>query len=358
MRDGEDDLAINGFAAFFPEDYAKIGLLTKSFRGIQIFQAMGNGAMAWSDITVLAKSERQALQEIGPFVSSRIELSQEDVDGTTKIVLALHDGAFVESVLLVDAEGRKTACLSSQVGCAMACAFCKTGDIGFKRNLSASEVIEQFLFLNKIHGPIDNIVFMGMGEPLANISNLRRAIAILHDSRGFNFSLRRITISTSGLCLGIRDLADNGPHTRLAISLTSVNEGLRTQLMPINAANPLSELRQALLYYQAKTGDRISLEMVVLGGLSEESMETAKFLEFTSGLNVQINLIPWNKVSGLTFEEPRRHELEALQTRLEASGLNVTRRYRRGKSIQGACGQLGSDCQAAAESRSRISSEP
>jgi 23S rRNA (adenine2503-C2)-methyltransferase len=187
---------------------------------------------------------------------------------------------------------------------------------------------------------------MGMGEPLLNLEELRRALGILFDPRGLGISPRRVTLSTSGIVESIRDLADKGPPLRLALSLTSAREELRNRLMPIGRENPLPLLKEALLYYQQKTGRRVTLEAVLLGGLNTGKEEAAAMAAFASGLGLIINLIPWNPVEGLAFEgrplrKPSPAELRNFTAELEGRGLKLSLRYRKGLAVAGACGQLG-----------------
>jgi 23S rRNA (adenine2503-C2)-methyltransferase len=187
---------------------------------------------------------------------------------------------------------------------------------------------------------------MGMGEPLLNLEALRTALEILCDSSGLNLSRRKITISTSGIIPGILDMAENGPQAELAFSLTSAREALRDRLMPGVQGNPLAETKEALRMYQKKQGRRITLELVLLGGINTGEEEAQALAAFAAGLSAVVNLIPWNPVEGLKFEgknlrEPAEKEIETFKALLEQRGLTVTRRYRRGRSISGACGQLG-----------------
>ncbi len=216
-----------------------------------------------------------------------------------------------------------------------------TGTLGLARNLEPNEIVEQFMFLEKECGRLDNIVFMGMGEPMQNLSGIRKAIRILTNERGRNLSGRRITLSTSGIINGIYDLADNGPNIRLAVSLTTADEELRKSIMPVANGNPLSELRKAIAYYAEKTGKRVTLEAALLKNKNTGRESADRMIEFAKGINVNINLIPWNPVSGLSFEEPEQAEVRNFVRMLENAGLNVTLRTKRGRKIGGACGQLG-----------------
>ena len=220
-------------------------------------------------------------------------------------------------------------------------AFCQTGHLGLARNLTAGEIVEQFLALEKHAGQLDNIVFMGMGEPMMNLENVRKAIAILTHKDGRALSGRRITLSTSGVIKGIYDLADNGPQIRLAVSLTTADEHLREKLMPICRTNPLPELRKAIDYFAKKTGKRVTLEAALLHDTNTSIESATNMIQFARGLDVHINLIPWNPVDGLGFSEPSTKECKNFVYHLEKAGINVTLRTRRGREIGGACGQLG-----------------
>jgi len=328
-------------AGLLPEEITEQLQLGQKFRGLQIFKWIGSGATSFDQMTNLGKDVRQRLNEQATLRSSSVSRILKDPDGTIKLQITLEDGGAVETVLLTDKEGRKTACVSCQVGCGMKCAFCQTGQLGFSRNLTANEIVEQFLYLEEECGHLDNIVFMGMGEPMLNLPESRKAISVLTDERGRNLSVRRITLSTSGIIKGIYDLADNGPNIRLAVSLTTADEDLRKSLMPVNNANPLPELRKAIDYYANKSGKRVTLEAALLKNKNTGKESADRMIAFAKGIDVNINLIPWNPVETLPFEEPDSSEVRNFVSFLEKAGLNVTLRTKRGRKIGGACGQLG-----------------
>ena len=317
--------------------------LKQSFRGSQIFKWVGNGVKDFDSMTNLSIDLRNQLKEKALLRSSTVSNVLKDPDGTIKLQITLHDGNAVETVLLTDREERKTACVSCQAGCAMKCAFCQTGTLGLARNLEASEIVEQFLYLEEIAGKLDNIVFMGMGEPMQNLTAIRRAIEILCNKNGRALSSKRITLSTCGIVKGIYDLADNGPHVRLAVSLTTANEELRKELMPValSDANSLLELKKAITYYAEKSGKRVTLEAALLHGKNTDDVSAKNLITFAKGADVNVNLIPWNPVKTLPFEEPSKNEVSNFVRKIERAGLNVTLRTRRGRKIGGACGQLG-----------------
>lgn len=317
--------------------------LSQKFRGDQIFKWVGYGVKDFDAMTNLSLDLRNQLKDKAILRCTTLENILKDPDGTIKLQIKLSDGNIVETVLLTDKEDRKTACVSCQAGCGMKCAFCMTGTLGLSRNLLPAEIVEQFLYLEEIAGKLDNIVFMGMGEPMQNLSGIRKAVKILCHKNGRNLSSKRITLSTCGVVKGIYDLADNGPNIRLAVSLTTANEDLRKELMPVATVkeNSLSELRNAIKYYAEKSGKRVTLEAALLAKTNTDRESAQNMINFAKNLDVNVNLIPWNPVSILPFEEPSNNEVHNFVKQLEEAGINVTLRTRRGRKIGGACGQLG-----------------
>ena len=317
--------------------------LQQKFRGLQIFKWIGAGVKDFDKMTNLSVSIREELKEKSMIRSSSVSNVLKDPDGTIKLQIALKDENAVETVLLTDREGRKTACVSCQAGCAMRCAFCMTGTLGLSRNLDASEIVEEFMYLEEAAGKLDNIVFMGMGEPMHNLGAIRKAIEVLCSKDGRALSSKRITLSTCGIVEGIYDLADNGPHIRLAVSLTTANEELRKELMPVarSKENSLLALRKAIDYYAKKSGKRVTLEAALLHQKNTDEKSAINMIDFVRGIDVNVNLIPWNPVSILPFEEPSNNEVHNFVKKLEQAGINVTLRQKRGRKIGGACGQLG-----------------
>jgi len=328
-------------------------------RAAQIYKWIIRGVKNFDGMTDIPNSLREELKARFLLYSSAVTNCHNDTD-TKKLVLTLKDGLQVEAVLLNDGKERYTACLSTQAGCPAGCVFCKTGSLGFARNLSCEEIVEQFIFLrnaalenadgqntqNDGEHAIDNIVVMGMGEPLLNMENLRRAIAIFTDPAGRNISRRRITVSTCGICGGLFDISENGPYVRLALSLTTADEPLRQKLMPVTAANPLAKTKEALAAFQKNGGGRITLETVLLGGINTREKDALSIANFANGLDTVVNIIPWNPVASLAFEgnhlrEPSREETERFARLLETNGLKITTRRHKGRNVNGACGQLG-----------------
>jgi 23S rRNA (adenine2503-C2)-methyltransferase len=336
---------LSGMAA---DELAAACSLAPAFRARQVRRWLDRGAAAFGEMTDLPAEERLRLSSLYPRIrSSEPAAEMADPDGSLKLQVRLADGAAVECVLLEDIEGRRTACLSSQVGCPMGCAFCRTGSLGYLRDLSAGEIMEQFHHLSDRTGgtgSISNIVFMGMGEPLANLVAVRKAISLL--SGGMGMSLRKITVSTCGLVPGILDLARNGPAVRLAVSLTTADDELRSELMPVNRTWNLAALKEALLEYRSLSGERITLEAAIMGGVNSSVEQARAIARWAEGLDAQVNVIPWNKAPGLSFREPERDEIEAFMSVLEGAGLVAVRRMRRGRGVMGACGQLGDSLRA------------
>lgn len=324
-----------------PDEISSSLQLKPSFRAKQIYEWIYKGVESFDQMTNIDKVTRQFLEDNALLRSSKVSEVLKDPDGTIKLQITLSDGRAIETVLLTDRENRKTACVSCQAGCAMQCAFCQTGKLGLGRNLTAGEIVEEFLYMEKEAGKLDNIVFMGMGEPMQNLEAIRKAVRILTDPKGRALSARRITLSTCGLTKGIYDLADNGPAMRLAVSLTTADPDLREKLMPVTKGNPLPELKKAIAYYSQKTGKRVTLEAALLAGQNTSRESAMRMVEFSRGIDVYVNLIPWNPVPGLGFETPTPGECSAFVSILENNGINVNLRTRRGTKIGGACGQLG-----------------
>lgn len=316
------------------------------FRARQIYEWICRGAGTFTEMNNLPAGLRTELAGEYTLLPGAVSAELRDADGTVKLGITLDDGAVIEGVILRDGKERKTSCISSQAGCPAGCVFCKTGMLGFKRNLTAAEIAGQFLHLKREENDISHIVIMGMGEPLLNLDEVRKAVAFFTDPVGLNISKRRITLSTSGIVKGILDLAEQGPDIRLAVSLTTARGNLRKKLMPISGENPLFELKEALLAYQKTRERRITLEMVLLGGINTGSSDVKAAADFARGLNAVFNLIPWNPVSGIEFEgiplkAPAPREVAWFAAALESRGLNVTRRTEKGSNISASCGQLG-----------------
>lgn len=334
----------NAFSLFAktPSQITEILSLEKAFQGKQIYQWLVKGAASFSDMTNLPKALRESLSTAHPSLySSEVVTSQTDSDGAGKLALRLFDGNIVECVLLTDREGDLTACVSSQAGCAMGCKFCRTGTLHLKRNLFDFEIIEQFMHLQAIApGKISHVVFMGMGEPMANIENVLSAISFMHDPDGIGLSHRRITISTCGVVTGINELAKRRVPVKLAVSLVTADDEKRSALMPVNRAFPLKTLREALVRFQKVSGRRFTFEYCMIHDQNIAERDADNLARFCKGLEVIVNLIPFNPCPELPFETPTESEMRNFTDALKRRGVEYTIRISRGRSIKGACGQL------------------
>lgn len=265
-------------------------------------------------------------------------------DGTThKFVLTLADGARIEAVAMRTAK-RLTLCVSSQVGCALMCRFCATGLMGLQRNLRAHEIVAQVVVMNEFLGWNDdryNIVFMGMGEPLANLPAVSEAIRILHDERGLNVGARRITVSTSGLVPQIRELAAMGLQVGLAVSLHATTDELRSSLMPVNKRWALEELIDAAHEYGQDVNRRVTLEYTLIGGVNDSPADADRLAAFARRLPSKVNIIPYNPVPGMAWKRPSPEAIDAFAGRLYPQAPAVTVRNTMGGELWAACGQLG-----------------
>jgi 23S rRNA (adenine2503-C2)-methyltransferase len=327
-------------ASLLPEELVSDLRLKHPYRGDQIFQWVQSGVADFHGMTNLPKELRQHLEQASLLCSSRIGDRVVDADESRKYRIELRDGKSIETVLLVDSERRKTVCVSTQVGCAMGCRFCRTASMGLLRNLESHEIVEQVMLVERDVGKADNIVFMGMGEPLHNLKNLRKAVAVLTHPLGRGFAARRMTLSTCGIAGGIEEMATQGPPIRLAVSLVTADSNLRSQLMPSAKANSLAKIREALLKYQRVAKKRITLELVLIAGLNTRQQDVQELIRFVRGLKVVVNLIPWNPFEDSTFQRPDRDEIDNFKRRLNEEGVAVTQRFRRGSGISAACGQL------------------
>ena len=268
-----------------------------------------------------------------------VERETPSQDGSRKIVFRLDDGARVSSVLMPD-DGRVTLCLSTQVGCGYACAFCLTGTMGLTRNLSAAEMVGQVLRANATEHAT-HLVFMGMGEPLANYAEVLRTLKILTDAKlGFGYSPRRITVSTVGLVTGIERLGRENLKVNLAISLHAASDEIRSRLMPVNRAWDLEALMGAVRRYPLAPRQRVFFEYVLLDGVNDAPEEAQRLARLLRNIRAKVNLIPFNDWPGSDFRRPPLARILAFQSILLEAGITTTVRWSRGEDIGAACGQL------------------
>lgn len=300
------------------------------------------GANSFAEMSDLSAGLRQKLEE--EFSLSRLQTVRRDqsADGTIKFLFGLADGASIESVLIPEAK-RLTLCISTQAGCGLGCAFCATALMGLKRNLRASEIVDQALEAGRALEPgkrITHLVLMGMGEPLANYQNTLNAVRIMTDADwGLAFSSRRVTLSTVGLVPQIKKLMDE-TRVNLAVSLHATTDEMRSRLMPINRKYPLAALIECCRALPIPKRRRITFEYVMLRGVNHSTEDARRLSQLLRGIRSKINLIPFNPHSGSPFRRPAQEEIEKFQNELRAYGYQVNVRTPRGDDIHAACGQL------------------
>ena len=314
-----------------------------SFRGDQVFSWLHKHAVERFDaMTNVPRNVILLLKETfrAPWPLELLTMRQS-VDGTEKYLFALGDQSTIEAVRIPEEE-RQTICLSTQVGCAMSCSFCATGQSGYVRNLSAAEIVAQVLWLEhhlRATGQsITNIVYMGMGEPLANYEAVMRSARLFNHAEGLNLGARRLTISTCGLVPQIKALAGEDLQVNLAVSLHAVTDSARSEIMPVNRRFPLQELLEACDYYTEQTGRRISYEYALISGFNDRPEQAQKLLELLKGRLCHVNLIPLNPVG--TEQRPSMKVVGEFAQILEKGRIPVSIRKERGTDIEAACGQL------------------
>ena len=317
----------------------------KAFRGTQVYEWLwSKGAHHFSDMTNLSKETRQMLDENFVINHIKVDQMQRSSDGTIKNAVKLHDGFTVESVL-IPTFSRTTACVSSQVGCSLDCKFCATARLKRMRNLNPDEIYDQVVAIDnesRLYNnmPLSNIVFMGMGEPLMNYKNVLKSIEMITSSEGLGMSPKRITVSTSGVPKMIKKLADDEVKFNLAVSLHSAINEVRTQIMPFNANFPLEDLKEALVYWYAKTGRRITYEYLIWDGINDSHKDIKALVEFCKAVPCKVNIIEYNPIDDGEFQQAPSRITDQYQRELEKNGITVTVRRSRGRDIDAACGQL------------------
>jgi len=303
-------------------------------------------------MTNLSESLQNSLSESFSFSTIELARKQGDADTTQKFLWKLGDHQLVESVLIPaspalygEPSDRHTLCVSTQVGCAYGCTFCASGLDGFKRNLEPAEIIDQVLAVERAQGragqrAINNLVIMGMGEPMANYDNLMSALEILNAEWGANIGARKITISTSGLVPQIKKLAAQPRQYRLAISLHGATDKVRDRIMPINRKYPLAKLAAAAEEYQQAKSGKLTLEYILIAGVNDALDQVAPLAELAQRLRAKVNLIPYNHVDGLEWDRPDDATQDAFHEALISHGTLTTLRREKGHDIDAACGQL------------------
>ena len=321
-----------------------VSLGEPAWRGKQLFTGLLRQRWTrWEAFSNLSKPLRARLEAEVDLHWPAIVQSQASADGSTKHLFELADGRQVEGVHM-PYEDRVTLCLSSQVGCAMGCTFCATGQMGILRNLSAAEIVGQVVAMLNHHGhpaerPV-NLVFMGMGEPLHNLDHLMTAFEVLTDPEGLAIPPRRITVSTSGLVSGIDRLASHPRRPRLALSLNATTDEHRSRIMPVNRVWNLEALAEALGRFPLQSGERITLEYVLLKGVTDSLEDGRRLAAYARRFPSKVNLIPFNSHEGSGFLAPDEARIRALCGLLADAGITVSVRRSRGQDVAGACGQL------------------
>lgn len=316
-----------------------------AFRAKQIYEWLWKkGATSFSEMTNLSKELRDTLDKEFIINPLKIHKIQNSNDGTIKVSFRLFDDRYIEGVL-IPTENRVTACVSSQVGCSLDCKFCATGYLKRERNLESGEIYDQVKLLNEIaensyNKKLDNIVYMGMGEPMLNYGNVLKSIALISTEQGMHMSPQRITVSTAGIAKMIKKLADDDTGVNLALSLHSAINEDRSKIMPINDSNPLEDLKEALIYWYSKTRLRPTLEYTVIQGVNDRDEDLNSLIKFANGFPCKINLIEYNPIDMADFRPTQNKRLEFFAQHLEANKIIAVIRRSRGKDIDAACGQL------------------
>lgn len=317
----------------------------KAFRGNQVYEWLWQkSAHSFDIMTNLSKETREMLEANYVINHIKVDQMQRSADGTIKNAVRLHDDLVVESVL-IPTKTRTTACVSSQVGCSLDCRFCATSRLKRMRNLNPDEIYDQVVAIDNesrlyFDRPLSNIVFMGMGEPLMNYNNVLKAIDKITSKEGLGMSPKRITVSTSGVPKLIKRMADEQVKFKLAVSLHSAIDEIRTSIMPFNATFTLSDLREALIYWYEKTKSRITYEYVVWEGINDTQNDIDALVEFCRFAPSKVNLIEYNPIDDGEFQQASDKAIDKYVQTLERNGIVVTVRRSRGKDIDAACGQL------------------
>jgi len=318
----------------------------KKFRVQQIQEWLWQkNARSFQDMTNLSKTLRLQLENDFSLPALQINAVQHSLDGTTKFRFQTFDQHLIEGVLIPTDE-RKTACVSSQIGCSLSCKFCATGYMDRKRNLNFDEIYDQVVWINEeseriFNKKITNIVFMGMGEPLLNYSEVLKAIERITAPEGLGMSARRITVSTAGVAKQIKKLGDDQVRFKLALSLHAANDSKRNQIMPINETNSIRALTDALNYFYQKTGNEITLEYILFKGLNDSEKDAQELIKIYRQVPADlINIIEYNPIDAFEFTKPDENGIQQFIAQLEKNGVNARLRRSRGKDIDAACGQL------------------
>ena len=317
----------------------------QAFRAKQIYSWIWQkSCVDFEEMSNLSKPLRDTLKQAFTINSVRVRQEQRSSDNTIKSSFVLHDDHIIEGVL-IPAPDRMTACVSSQVGCSLTCKFCATGYMDRKRNLNADEIYDQVVLIGKqaqthYGQPLTNIVYMGMGEPLLNYSNVLKSIERITAPDGLNMAAKRITVSTAGIAKMIRKLGDDRVRFNLALSLHAANDSKRNEIMPINEQNSLRALAEALKYYYAKTKNPVTYEYIVFNGVNDDLTDAQELAAFCKHLPCKVNIIEYNPIAFADFENAAADKIDLFADYLRQRGITTNVRRSRGKDIDAACGQL------------------
>ena len=317
----------------------------KSFRANQVYEWLWKkNAHTFEEMSNLSLSFRNLLEEHFYIDAIHVEDEQISKDKTIKCAFGIETGKIVEGVL-IPTKSRMTACISSQVGCSLACTFCATGRLKLLRNLTAGEIVDQVVYLKnqaeqRYNTPLTNIVYMGMGEPLLNYKNVVRSCEIISSEKGLGMSPKRITVSTAGIAKMIRKLGDDDVKFNLALSLHAANDEKRNKIMEINESNNLADLSEALIYFHEKTGSRVTFEYIIFKDFNDTIKDAHELANYCRNLPVKINIIEYNPIDDGEFQQASPERVDAFAKFLESRNLIVNVRRSRGKDIDAACGQL------------------
>jgi len=317
----------------------------KPFRAVQVYEWLWKkSARSFDEMTNLSKALRDVLNQQFVIYPIVVEDKQVSNDGTIKSGFRLHDGHLIEGVL-IPADDRMTACVSSQVGCSLTCKFCATGKLDRIRNLTPGEIYDQVVLIRDwamqhYQKPLTNIVFMGMGEPLLNYNNVLGAIEKITGETGLNMASDRITVSTAGIAKMIKKLADDGVKFNLALSLHAANDVKRNQIMPINESNNLETVIDALKYFKSKARGKLTFEYIALKDFNDSIEDARQLLAICKQVTAKVNIIEYNPTGDGLFKKSESGKIDKFQQYLERNGVVATVRRSRGKDIDAACGQL------------------
>jgi len=317
----------------------------RTFRSKQVSEWLWKKSVTNIDaMSNLSSQTREKLKESFCINNIILDHEQKSEDGTVKSAFRLHDGHLIEGVL-IPTQKRMTACISSQVGCSLSCKFCATGFLERKRNLDASEIYDQVVMINKqalenYQKPLTNIVYMGMGEPLLNYSEVLQSVEYITSPEGLHMSSQRITVSTAGVAKMIKRLGDDMVKFNLALSLHAADEEKRNQIMPVNETNSLTALKDALTYYYDKTGNDVTFEYILFYNFNDSLKDAENLMKFTRHVPSKVNIIEYNPISESSYTNTDPQTLDKFRDYLTRKGVNVRVRRSRGKDIDAACGQL------------------